>query len=86
MMPTITLDENSLRILKNTKGIMKNKGESAAYSDAIRHLSKFSVNLCRTCVNDFAECHSDPKFGNGIGNDNVYDCPGYVLRPGKERW
>jgi len=35
------------------------------------------INLCDTCVHTFAECDSNPKFGDGIGNDNVYECDKY---------
>jgi hypothetical protein len=29
------------------------------------------INLCDTCSKEFAICKSTPKFGNGLGNDNV---------------
>ena len=32
------------------------------------------LNLCSWCVHHFASCKSNPKFGRGIGNDNVYEC------------
>ena len=84
-MPTISIDENSLKILKNTKDIMKQNGESASYSDAVRNLAKSTVNLCRNCVHEFAECtDSTPQFGNGKGNDNVYDCDKFEL--GETKW
>jgi hypothetical protein len=35
------------------------------------------INLCDICKNSFATCKSNPKFGNGIGNDNVYQCDAY---------
>jgi len=35
------------------------------------------TNLCDTCTKQPAECESNPKFGTGIGNDNVYECDGY---------
>ena len=34
-------------------------------------------NLCDTCKKDFAVCDSNPKFGNGVGNDNIYECDAY---------
>ena len=34
-------------------------------------------HLCDTCKKDFATCNSNPKFGNGIGNDNIYECDAY---------
>ena len=37
-------------------------------------------NLCDTCENEFAECDSNPKFGTGKGNDNVYDCDKHKRR------
>lgn len=36
-----------------------------------------SVNLCETCDNEFATCESNPFFGCGFGNDNVYRCNSY---------
>jgi hypothetical protein len=35
------------------------------------------ANLCNTCKNNFATCVSNPTFGDGIGNDNVYQCDAY---------
>lgn len=32
------------------------------------------LNLCDFCTNHFAECKSEPKFGTGKGNDNVFEC------------
>ena len=44
-------------------------------------------NLCRTCQNEFAECRTNLKFGDGFGNDNVYECDGYKPTKGKvPRW
>lgn len=85
-MPTITLDDNSLNILRNTKAILVNGGQSACYSDSIRDLAKYSVNLCRSCVHEFAECDGNTHFGSGKGNDNVYDCDKFVLLEGKPKW
>ena len=84
-MPTILIDQNSQEILKNTKAIMKFKGQNASYSDAVRELAISTVNLCRSCAQDFAECNGTPKFGTGKGNDNVYDCDKFVLSY-KQRW
>lgn len=84
-MPTILIDENSQEILKNTKAIMKIMGQNASYSDAIRNLAITTVNLCRNCAQDFAECNGSPKFGNGTGSDNVYDCDRFILSS-KQRW
>ena len=36
------------------------------------------TNLCDTCTKQPAECESNPKFGTGIGNDNVYECDGHT--------
>ena len=33
--------------------------------------------LCKTCTLSFATCKSNPKFGNGKGNDNVVSCDKY---------
>lgn len=40
-------------------------------------------NLCDTCVNqsDFPKCLSEfgdeIKYGDGVGNNNIIECPGY---------
>ena len=34
-------------------------------------------DLCPTCRFHFATCDGNPKFGDGVGNDNVYECDGY---------
>lgn len=36
------------------------------------------INLCDTCSKEFAICKSTPKFGNGLGNDNVCACSSYT--------
>jgi len=36
------------------------------------------TNLCDTCTQQIAECESNPKFGTGVGNDNVYECDGHT--------
>jgi len=33
-----------------------------------------ALNLCQYCKHSFATCEADPKFGIGLGNDNVYEC------------
>lgn len=35
------------------------------------------LNLCDFCKHHFAECKSNPSFGTGKGNDNVYECNTY---------
>ena len=35
---------------------------------------KQALNLCDFCENDFGGCKSNPTFGTGLGNDNVYEC------------
>jgi hypothetical protein len=37
-------------------------------------LKKETVHLCDNCMNSFPECNGGPKFGNGYGDDNVYEC------------
>ena len=39
------------------------------------------INLCDTCDKHCATCNSNPMFGNGIGNDNVYQCDAYKKKP-----
>lgn len=39
---------------------------------------KRTLNLCETCTKQPAECGANPKLGTGIGNDNVYECDGYI--------
>ena len=36
------------------------------------------INLCDTCSKEFAICKSTLNFGNGLGNDNVYECSSYI--------
>jgi regulator of replication initiation timing len=40
------------------------------------------VNLCDKCSKHFATCKSNPKFGCGKGNDNVFECDAFT--PKKE--
>lgn len=40
-----------------------------------------SVNLCINCNKCIANCVSNPKFGTGVGNDNVYDCDSFSPKP-----
>ncbi len=42
---------------------------------------KRTVNLCESCIHEPAECKSDPLYGTGIGNDNVYECNGHKVEP-----
>lgn len=36
-------------------------------------------HLCKTCAEDFPGCNAkNPKFGTGVGNDNVYECADYT--------
>ena len=40
-------------------------------------------NLCSSCNYCIADCpEKNPKFGDGLGNDNVYKCNTYE----KENW
>ena len=32
------------------------------------------LNMCDFCTNHISTCNSDPKFGTGTGNDNVFEC------------
>ena len=36
------------------------------------------INLCESCFNNVATCHSEIYFGDGIGNDNVCCCNTYI--------
>ena len=40
-------------------------------------VDKTNTNLCDDCKYHIATCEGNPKFGNGIGNDNVYSCDKY---------
>lgn len=33
-----------------------------------------ALNLCDNCVFCIADCGGNPKFGTGVGSDNVYEC------------
>jgi len=37
-------------------------------------LKKEALHLCAFCDKDFGSCKSNPQFGTGLGNDNVYEC------------
>lgn len=37
------------------------------------------VNLCTNCKKHPADCDGNPKFGTGKGNDNVYECDGFIF-------
>ena len=50
------------------------------------NILKSTVNLCQSCVHEFAECKGTPQFGNGKGHDNVYDCDKFELLKGKPKW
>ena len=32
------------------------------------------LNLCAYCIKCIANCNGNPKFGNGVGSDNVFEC------------
>lgn len=56
----------------------------ASQSDIMHDIDRFTNNLCDTCKHHFAECKSNPHFGIGKGNDNVYKCDVYnhlIKRP-----
>ena len=39
------------------------------------------INLCDTCMYSFGCCSGDiRKFGDGVGNDNVVECFGYITK------
>lgn len=35
---------------------------------------KKNLHLCKYCKKDFATCKSNPTFGTGLFNDNIFDC------------
>ena len=35
------------------------------------------VNLCDFCTHHVSTCNSNPKFGIGKGNDNVFECESF---------
>ena len=39
---------------------------------------KEMVNLCVNCKEHIATCDSNPEFGTGVGNDNVYECDNFI--------
>jgi len=43
-------------------------------------LDKRTVNLCPECADEPPTCESNPKFGLGIGNDNVYECDSFIKK------
>ncbi len=51
------------------------KGTAPAKApESDEEIAKRTVNLCATCAFQPAECGSNPQFGTGTGNDNVYAC------------
>jgi len=42
-------------------------------------LKKNAVNLCANCKKHPVTCDGNPKFGDGKGNDNVYECDGFTF-------
>ncbi len=38
------------------------------------------LNLCEFCKNHPATCKSNPKFGTGKGNDNIYECDNFKTK------
>lgn len=42
---------------------------------------KATVNLCEDCNLCPATCGASPKFGTGLGNDNVYKCDTFKQKP-----
>ena len=37
-----------------------------------------ALNLCDYCQNEIPTCEGSPSFGTGKGNDNVYECDGFI--------
>jgi len=49
------------------------------YEEALqKYMSE--THLCERCRQEFASCTSKPSFGCGKGNDNVYECDGFIER------
>jgi len=44
--------------------------------------AKHSLNLCDSCIFEFATCKGNPKFGNCLGKDNVIECNKYFKKEG----
>ena len=65
------------------KEVMRYDGKYAGYVPALAcpghgGPKKHEVlNLCDYCTNHIAECESNPEFGTGKGNDNVYACDSF---------
>ena len=36
------------------------------------------LHLCSYCSQCFATCKSNPEFGSGKGNDNIYECDAFT--------
>ena len=36
------------------------------------------VHLCANCSKCIDDCDGDPKFGTGLGNDNVFECDNFI--------
>lgn len=46
-----------------------------------REKMKQTLNLCDGCTLHCSTCGASPKFGTGIGNDNVYECDTFQRQP-----
>ncbi|MCK5013655.1 MAG: hypothetical protein KAS66_07535 [Candidatus Omnitrophica bacterium] len=92
-MPKIQIDEKEILVTVGPKIVSPNGQISVGRENAgktvkmyVVEVTKSTINLCRNCNHEFAECNGTPCFGNGKGNDNVYDCDEFVLLEGKSKW
>lgn len=53
----------------------------AEYERIVREEQKATANLCSDCNLCPATCGASPKFGTGVGNDNVYECDTFQPKP-----
>jgi len=67
------------RNIKGSHGFRSVDGKEALeYTMLEDDFIKLTINLCDSCTLDLALCPKDgKKFGNGVGNDNVYECINY---------
>ena len=59
--------------------------DSTVDNELVRLCKEHQINLCNTCIFEFATCHAlKIEFGNCVGNDNVISCDAYKQKEGKE--
>jgi len=51
-----------------------------AYNDGLSEGARKYRHLCSSCSKEIPTCDGIPEFGDGFGQDNVYNCDKYVQK------